>query len=169
MAISEGASQVAELALLIAQVLLLDYQRAGSLVARLIDSKRTQGRCGALRCLTPGADLKVVTCTLKALLQDKSKKVREMTVDWISRNNERQFLPMLIEAFDREADSALKTYMDREIRLLSCGYHVSREEGTVYVTLQDLSGRAAGYLGDDLTANLSDQEIAKRFAAQLRV
>ena len=167
-AIAGGPRQVVEIASLVAKVLIVRYPSAEWLVDDLAHSPRTQGRLGALLCLTPAVSQELTTVVLKLLISDRSKKVREMTVDWICRNNGKSYLPMLEAALSIETDNILKVYIAREISLLDKGFHVNRERGTFYVTIQTSGGRVGRNFSPAAADKLSDRQIAERFASELR-
>jgi hypothetical protein len=164
-AIEAGSSAVMEIASLVARALITRDEAAFSLIRDLAASSAAQGRIGALLCL-PSRTRDVLTRpVLDALLRDRSKKVREMTVDWIRRNNLEQHLPMLEALLAKESDQPFKDFLAREIGLLKDGYYIHRERGSIYVTIKTMDGSYGGFIDLRVVGELSDQEIAGKFVS----
>lgn len=161
--IESGPSLAVNLASAISHVLVEKHVGAESLLRYLYKSKSVQGRIGTLFCLAPRLSDDYLREILACLISDKSKKVREMTVDWIGRNGKKQFLPLLNIAMEDEGDIVMKNYIAKEIALLSNGYHVSREDGAIYVTVASPAGIVGGYFNDSNGGILTDKEIVEAF------
>ena len=159
-----GPKRAAEIASIVASVLVvLDPKRAGALVERLAHSKNIEGRVGALMCLTPLSDSDLVAATLNQLISDRSKRVREMAVDWIGRHQMTEYASIVESALARESNPALLVQFAKELSLLSSGYDVERRADRIYVTIQTSGGRVSGILDIQNAENLSDMDIAKQF------
>ena len=87
-----------------------------------------------------------------------------MAVDWIRRNDRKEYLPTLHKLLAVEQDGAFRSFLAREASLLDSGYYVRREKGLVFVTIKTAAGSYSGVLDGDAAA-LSDEEIVKRFAS----
>ncbi len=162
-ALESGSAAVVEIAALIAKVLVVRYPDASVLVATLRASKIVQGRLGALLCLSPVMKSELLTASLNGLISDESKRVREMTVDWIVRNNLQQYSYLLDAALGLETDSRLRGYIESELNLLVNGFHIDKARHDWYVTVQTSGGRFGGAFKSDKAAQLTDKQIADLF------
>jgi hypothetical protein len=162
-AIEAGTRGVMEIAADVASVLIERDEEAFSLVHELAASSTAQGRIGALLCMPAQIIPDVLTCPiLEALLKDRSKKVREMTIDWIRRNALVQHVPMLEALLAGESNQAFREFLAREISLLKDGYYVHRERESVFVTIRTTGGSYGGFVDPEIARGLSDREIAEK-------
>jgi hypothetical protein len=159
-AVEEGPPAVVEIACLVAKALIARDLAAFSLVRDLVASRTSRGRIGALRCLPSSTPDELTRPILDTLLIDRSMKVREMAVDWITRNDLKQHLPLLEALLNEKNDSSFTHFLTREISLLKLGYFVVREPGSVYLTTQAVGVRHGRFVDPTLAQGLSDQEIA---------
>lgn len=167
LAIEFGNVSVVNVASLIAKPLVEKYDEAQLLIERLARSKRVQGRVGAILCLSAVLNDVFVEGVLTALISDKSKRVREMAIDWIGRNRKAQFLSLLNAALKIETDEKLKAYLSKEIALLGNGFYVRREGPTVYVTVAASVGIVGGFFNHPSRNTMSDREIAEMYLQEL--
>jgi len=164
-AIEAGTRGVMEIAAEVANVLIERDEAAFSLVHELAASSAAQGRIGALLCMPPQTSDALTRPILGALLKDRSKKVREMAVDWIRRNALMQHVPMLEALLAGESNQAFKEFLAREISLLKNGYYVHRDHESVYVTIRTTGGSYGGFVAPGIAKGLTDREIAERYVA----
>ena len=164
-AIEAGTKSVMEIACEVASVLIERDEGAFHLVRELAASPKVQGRVGALLCIPPQTADGLARPILEALTNDRSKNVREMTVEWISRHDLKQHLPLLEALFARESNQALKAWVALGIGLLKDGYYVRRDGGPVHVTIKMKVGIRGGVVDPEIARGLSDREIAERFVA----
>ncbi|MEB0031303.1 hypothetical protein QN372_11130, partial [Undibacterium sp. RTI2.1] len=163
-AIEHGPSRVVDIACMIARSLTEKYVEAESLISRLARSKRLQGRVGAIMSLPPTLNDDFLAGIIKDLISDKSRRVREMAIAWVGRNYSIQFLPLLRVAMARENDIEMRSFIAKEIALLSDGYYIKRENGTVYVTVVPSSrGIMSGFFNERNKDELSDGQIVEIF------
>jgi hypothetical protein len=168
-AIEAGTRGVMEIACEVANVLIERDEEAFSLVQELAASSTAQGRIGALLCM-PAQIIPDVLARpiLEALLKDRSRKVREMTVDWIRRNGLMQHVPMLEALLAGERNQAFREFLAREISLLKNGYYVHRTRESVHVTVRTTSGSYGSLVDPELARGLSDREIAEQVMSRER-
>jgi len=164
-AVEAGTRGVMELVSLVASVLIERDETAFSLVRELAASPTAQGRVGALLCMPPHALDVLVRPILGMLLNDRSKKVREMAIDWIDRHSLKQYLPLLEALLADESNPALKELVARAISLITNGYYVRREGGAVFVTIKMKVGIYGGAFDPEIARGLSDREIAEKFVS----
>ncbi len=154
-----------EIAAEVANVLIERDETAFSLVRELAASPKVQGRIGALLCIAPQTPDGLTRPILEAQANDRSKNVREMAVEWISRNDLKQHLPLLEAWFARESNQALKAWVALAIGLLKDGYYVRRDGGPVHVTIKMKVGIYGGVVDPEIARGLTDREIAEKFVA----
>ena len=167
-AIEYGPWDVVSKASLITAELAEKYDEAKTVIVRLARAKRVQGRLGAIYSLSPLLGDDFVKEVIEDLISDKSKKIREMAVDWVGRNRKKQFLPLVTTALARESDEKMKGLITIEIAHLKDGFLVKRENGTVFVTVVLTTGRVGGFFNEPNKDELSDEEIADFFLKQIR-
>lgn len=165
--LEHGGSRAVEIAALVVRALQCG-PGPQKLIADLARSKLAQGRISAVMCLTSRFEGKFIAHVLESLAKDRSKKVRELAVDWVVRNNQREFLPILEQAHTCEREENMKEYLAQEIRLLRDGYSVARGQCGAYVTVHDGGSRFGGHVNLDAAHGLTDAEIAKLFVSGLQ-
>jgi hypothetical protein len=167
-AIEHGPLAVVSKASLIVAELAEKYDEAKDVIVRLAKAKRVQGRLGAIYSLSPLLSDDFVEEVIAGLISDKSKKIKEMAVDWVGRSRKKQFLPLVRAALEREGDEKMKDFITTEIAYLSDGYIVTRENGTVYVSVALPVGTVGGFFNEPNRDELSDKEIVEIFLKQMR-
>lgn len=160
--VETGSKTAVELASLVLMTLAVRFAEARALIEQLAGSKTVKGRVGAIFCLSVELPTSFLDEILQRLAFDKSKRVRELAVDWIGRNGLKEFVPLLQSAESQEADPLLKGAIYREISLLDKGFFVLRENESIYVTVALPGGQVAGFVKAS-QAPLSDSAIVDSF------
>ncbi len=164
LALHSPPAALAETVCLIARILVAQEQSAFSLILSLTRSRSAQGRANALLCMPPETPDAMARPVLLALLHDRSRKVKELAVDWISRHNLKQHLPLLEGMLSGGTSlDGFESHLAREVCLMKHGHHVSRGVGSVYVTIDTPCGRFGGFVDGQQSQGLSDQQIADAF------
>jgi hypothetical protein len=166
--LERGPPGVGELGGLVAKTIISTHPEWISLVKMLSESSRAQGRIAAILCLPSVASSEAASNVIGSLVKDRSRRVKELAIDWIGRNRRADMMFILEAAFQEENDPSIKKYLRKEIDLLRNGFLVTREGGATFVTILTDDGRVSGYVNFAQIGDLSDQEIVMRYRANLR-
>jgi len=161
-AVEAGSKGVMEIACYIGSVLNERDKTAFSMTLDLAASPTAQGRIGALLCMPPQTPDALAGPILDALLHDRSKKVREMAVEWIRRHDLKEYLPMLEAMLTIENNQAVKEYAALVVGLVKDGYYVRPDSEPIHVTIKAKGGIYSGVVDPELARGLSNREIAEK-------